>query len=83
MKHTRRDALKAIFLGAASTQGTIEPVQGAAREESGPQEKRRHLIDGQRGTASGKGIEGQRRADLGNGTFSTPLSRATIQTPPS
>jgi len=73
MKHTRRDALKAVFLGAASTQGMIEPVQGAAGEESGPQEKRRHLIDGQLRAASGKGIEGQRRADLGNGTFLNPI----------
>jgi xylan 1,4-beta-xylosidase len=73
MNHTRRDALKAVFLGAASTQGMIEPVQAAAKEQTGPREKRRPLIDGQRGAASGKGIEGQRRADLGNGTFLNPI----------
>jgi xylan 1,4-beta-xylosidase len=31
----------------------------------------------------GRGIEGQRKADLGNGTFSTPSSPAIILIPPS
>lgn len=73
MKHTRRDALKAVLLGTASTQGMIEHVQAAAREQSGPQERPGHCIDGQRRAASGKGIEGQRRADLANGTFLNPI----------
>jgi xylan 1,4-beta-xylosidase len=73
MKHTRRDALKAVLLGAASTQAMVEPVQAAPRGQSGPQEKHGHCTDGQRMADSGKGIEGQRRADLGNGTFLNPI----------
>jgi xylan 1,4-beta-xylosidase len=72
MKHTRRDALKAVLLGAASTQ-MVEPVQAAATPQSGAQAKLDDGIKGQRRVAWGKGIEGQRRADLGDGTFLNPI----------
>jgi xylan 1,4-beta-xylosidase len=73
MKHTRRDALKAVLLGAASTQGMVEPVQAAAAKQPQPQEKRGHCTDGQRRADWGRGIEGQRKADLGDGTFLNPI----------
>lgn len=70
MKHTRRDALKAILLGAASTPGMVEPVQAAARSRA--EAERHHAIEGQR-VGWGKGFEGQRKADLGDGTFLNPI----------
>jgi len=73
MKQTRRDALKAILLATASTQGTVEPVPAADRRPSQNQSKLDHDAQGRRRMDWRKGIEGQRRADLGDGTFLNPI----------
>src|SRR5258706_16112606 len=72
MKHTRRDALRAILLGAASTQGMVEPVPAAGRRQSPAEAELNHGIKGRR-VAWAKGFEGQRKADLGDGTFLNPI----------
>jgi hypothetical protein len=36
MKHARRDALKAVLLGAASTRGMVEPARDASGSEPAP-----------------------------------------------
>ena len=58
---SRRDAMKAAFFGALSTQIVDESVPAIAgsRADSGPK--------------PAAGIEGQRRADLGNGTYLNPI----------
>ncbi len=72
MKHTRRNALRAILLGAASTQGMVEPVPAAGRRQSPAEAELDHGIKGRR-VAWAKGFEGQRKADLGDGTFLNPI----------
>lgn len=58
---TRREALKAALLGAVSLQsvGAAAPPAGGGAPPSAP--------------STGLGIEGQRRADLGNGTYVNPI----------
>jgi len=73
MKHTRRDALKAVLLGAASTQGIVEPVLAASGRQSPAQAMPDHRSGCQRTLHWGKGVEDQRRADLGDGTFQNPI----------
>src|SRR5258708_7701990 len=76
MKQTRRDALKAVLLGAASTQAPtqpiVEPVQARARQSTA-QAQLDHDMKGQRRVDWAKGFEGQRRADLGDGTYLNPI----------
>jgi len=57
---SRRDAFKAGLAGAITTQLPYAAV--AASQENGPGRPRR-----------GTGVEGQRRADLGDGTFLNPI----------
>jgi xylan 1,4-beta-xylosidase len=76
MKQTRRDALKAVLLGAASAQAPtrpiVEPVKASARQSTA-QAQLDHDAKGQRRVDWGKGFEGQRRADLGDGTYLNPI----------
>jgi xylan 1,4-beta-xylosidase len=76
MKQTRRDALKAVLLGAASTQAQSQPkfgpIQASARQPVA-QAKLDHDMKGKRRVDWGKGFEGQRRADLGDGTYLNPI----------
>ena len=72
MKQTRRDALKTILIGAATTPALIEPVHAAAGLPSGANEKPYHGDKSQR-AGWGKGVESQRRADRGDGTFLNPI----------
>jgi len=58
---SRRDALKAAVIGAVSAQLSGESVREAAGSGSTAPEYRAF------------GIEGQRRADLGNGTYINPI----------
>jgi len=58
---SRRDALKAAVFGAVSTQMFGESVPGFAGPCANPAMK------------PALGIEGQRRADLGNGTYLNPI----------
>jgi xylan 1,4-beta-xylosidase len=58
---SRRDALKAALLGAVSLQTVGESAAQTA--DSGPGVP----------VKSARGIEGQRRADLGNGTYINPI----------
>jgi xylan 1,4-beta-xylosidase len=76
MKQTRRDALKAVLLGAASTKAQSQPIFGpvqASARQSVAQAKLDHDMKGQRKVNWGKGFEGQRRADLGDGTYLNPI----------
>lgn len=57
---TRRDALKTIVLAAASTQGMIASAQSTTQPSSMK-------------VKPARGIEGQRKADLGDGTFINPI----------
>jgi len=58
---SRRDALKTALIGAVSTQmiGESAPAIGESFASSAPK--------------PAVGIEGQRRADLGNGTYLNPI----------
>jgi xylan 1,4-beta-xylosidase len=58
---SRRDALKAALLGAVSLQTVRETAAQVGGSSSDPAVK------------LGAGIEGQRRADLGNGTYVNPI----------
>jgi xylan 1,4-beta-xylosidase len=58
---SRRDALKAALLGAVSLQSIGE----SAARAGGP--------DAEASAKPARGIEGQRRADLGNGTYVNPI----------
>lgn len=59
---TRRDAFKAIAAGAALAQGPL--LSGQARGAVAPRKTFPRW---------GRGIEGQRRADLGDGTYRNPI----------
>ncbi len=71
MKQTRREALKAILLGAAAAPGLVEPVQAAGR----PARAKAKPVDCVENARAdwGKGFEGQRKADLGDGRFLNPI----------
>jgi len=72
MKQTRRDALKTILIGAAATPALVEPVRAATGLLSGDGDKPDHAAKNHR-ARWGRGVEGQRRADLGDGTFLNPI----------
>ncbi len=67
---TRRDVMKSILAGAA-TGAALPPAALSAAAPDGEAGARSH--EGSAGGAWARGIEGQRRADLGNGTFLNPI----------
>ena len=79
-KTTRRDALKSLVVGGAAAAAAAAVAAPAAEAQAACASRLRTDWSDLRW---GKGFEGQRIADLGDGTSSTRCSPATAPTPPS